>query len=282
MRVEDSQGNEIGHYTDSDVTSVDVALSKFTPGETYTVYVGARPINGGDEDIVWTQMQFTVPPEATATPKPTVAPISAPQISIGSTAYSENGVPYLTGETAIFQWTADGDVQGYRARLVNTSGDRHTLGDTESTSYTLTLSELAPGLYTIEVGAIPAYAQSEDDIVWTSYQFGIPETPQATDDPSATPEPVWPTQVDYQSSPEDIQLIQQKLYQLNMLSTENLVPGTLDELTLSAISSFQTRMNELYDANLPVIDPLDPLSVIDEMTLKALEMVTPELLNPEL
>ena len=61
--------------------------------------------------------------------------------------------------------------------------------------------------------------------------------------------------------------MQQRLYQLGLLSTEDLQPGVLDAPTLRAIASFQQYMNETYDMGLSVIDPENPDSLIDAKTL---------------
>ena len=68
-----------------------------------------------------------------------------------------------------------------------------------------------------------------------------------------------------------------KLYQLGLLVTDGLQPGTLDEMTLQAIASFQQRMNEQYDLNLPGIDPTNPDAIIDTQTLQAIQQATPDM-----
>lgn len=270
--VEDSEGNRFLNQTDYSGTVGTLEVNRLTPGQTYTIGVGARPRGGSEEDIVWATAQFTVPVQATATPEPEPTPssVTSPQINIDGTAYSQDGVPYLTGNTAIFSWMSTGELQGYQVYMTNSAGQKVDLGNTTETSKTIRLTDLAPDVYQIYVGAVPVGARNEGDIVWNSMTFGIPASdPTPTPQPSATQNPSadFPTSLDKNSASADIQKVQQRLYQLGLLSTEDLQPGVLDVPTLRAIASFQQYMNETYDMGLSVIDPENPDSVIDAKTL---------------
>ena len=48
-------------------------------------------------------------------------------------------------------------------------------------------------------------------------------------------------------------------------------------MTLQAIASFQQRMNEQYDLNLPGIDPTNPDAIIDTQTLQVIQQATPDM-----
>ena len=281
--VDDAGGNRLISETNTQTTSGQLPVGNLTAGQVYTVTVGARPVNGSDADIQWTTGQFIIPIPATPVPtaEPTVAPVSMPQINIDGTAYNKDGVIYLTGSTAIFNWAADGEKTGYRVYVENGS-DRITIGDNASTSYTLDLSTLPAGIYSIHVGVVPAGARGDIDIVWNSLRFGIPAA--ATPEPTAapTPEPVapsWPTELSAASAPEAIQQVQMKLYQLQLLSTDGLQAGILDAPTLQAIARFQMFMNETYDMMLPVIDPANLNSIIDAETLAQLNAATLEMMG---
>ena len=63
--------------------------------------------------------------------------------------------------------------------------------------------------------------------------------------------------------------MQMALYKYGLINTESAQPGVLDEATLEAVANFQLRVNELYDANLTVIDPSVD-AFVDEMTLNLL------------
>ena len=73
-----------------------------------------------------------------------------------------------------------------------------------------------------------------------------------------------------ESDPETIQQLQMRLYSLGLLSTDGLEPGVLDRATLEAVAEFQTRVNEMYEAGLTVVDPADPTSAVDVTTLRAI------------
>ena len=282
VRVTDPDGATV-FTTDLTDTQGTLSAGMFTPGKTYTFSVGAIPTGGSAADAVWTSGQFAVPvpvtPEPTAAP--TVAPVSKPGISIDGTAQNIDGVPYLTGDKAIFTWTSEGSLQGYRVYITNSAGARRDLGDVTDTSWTISLSDLAPDVYTIQVGAVPMGARNEDDIVWSSFTFGIPsgqptEAPESTDAPSN-----WPTTLSAASSEDDIKSVQAKLYMLKLIpNTGSIIPGTLDETTLAAIVSFQQLMNADFGANLPVIDPTNPDLVVDSETLAMLQQITPDMLTP--
>ena len=63
--------------------------------------------------------------------------------------------------------------------------------------------------------------------------------------------------------------MQWALYKYGLINADNAEPGVLDAATLEAVAAFQMKVNELYGANLTVIDPAMDSS-IDEATLNYL------------
>ena len=304
VRITDAEGNEIVPSQTTKQTGLSVKASAMKPGMTYTITVGALPVNGTQEDVKVSRAMFMLPaptpaptaeptpvptevptpdPTEAPTPAPTAARIGQPVINLGGSAYQQDGIPYLTDNSVIVSWNAEGNVQSYTIFVENQAGERQNLGTTTDTSRTVNTQSLPAGLYTIYVGALPENG-SQDDIQWSSYRFGIPApTPKPTDIPTQapTPEPPPPTEapavqisvegpISGSSDAETIQKLQMKLYSLGLLSTDGLQPGVLDQRTLQAVADFQTRMNETYGAGLVVVDPSDLTSVVDEATVNAL------------
>ena len=267
-------------------TEMPVSSKTMTPGVTYSLHVGAMPANGGKEDVVWQTVQLIRPVMATAEPtaEPTEAPTRAPSVStpvlnIGSSVYQENGVTYVSGESIIFSWTADGDVDHYIATLRYEDGTGYSLGSTHDTSKTVEtdyLRSLKPaGMWRLEVGAV-AVGASDEDAVWNMLTFGVPgaAAPEEPDEPAETEAPADPgsekiTYIDAASDPNDIQTMQMALYKYGLINTDTAQPGLLDAATLEAVAAFQMKVNELYGAELYVIDPTMD-AFVDEATLNLL------------
>ena len=282
VKVTDPSGGVVFETNLTDTQGV-LPVSSFAPGTVYTVSVGAIPTGGSAAEAYWVTGQFAIPvpvtPEPTA--EPTVAPVSNPSINIDGTAQNIDGVPYLTGDTAIFSWNAEGALQGYRVYITNSSGNRRDLGDVPGTSWTLSLSEFAPDVYAIHVGVVPMGARNEDDIVWSSFTFGIPAA-QPTDAPLPTDAPAaqWPSSLSAASSADDVRVVQEKLYTLKLIpNADAIIPGTLDAITLTAIADFQQLMNATFNTTLTVIDPTAADAVVDAETLALLQQTTPDMLS---
>ena len=279
----DEDNNLINSTDATTKTEMTVNSKDMSPGKTYTLRVGALPENGGEADIVWQTIQLARPAAATAeptqepTPEPTRAPsVNAPVINIGSSVYQENGVTYISGSSIIFSWMAEGDVDHYTATLSYEDGTDYSLGSTNDTGKTVEtdylLSLKGPGLWRLTVGAVPL-GGSEADAVWNQLVFGVPGAAE----PEAPVEPDVPadsgseqlTYIDAASDPNDIQSVQWALYKYGLINADNAEPGVLDAATLEAVAAFQMKVNELYGANLTVIDPAMDSS-IDEATLNYL------------
>ena len=291
VQILDANNNVITSQPATLQTGINVNADRMQAGMVYTISVGARPVNGSDADIAWTQAQFKLPdpvtPEPTAEPTPvptpeptpeptsapTVASVGRPSVTVGGSAYQQGGISYMTDSTIILSWGADGDVAGYVVYVENESGERHNLGTTLDTSRTLSASSLPAGVYTVHVGAIPVNG-TQDDAQWGAATFGIPApTPEPTAEP--TPEPEVPAEepvrqtggpIDASSDSGTIQQLQMKLYGMGLLPSD-AQEGVLDRATLEAVADFQSRANERYQAGLEVIDPTNPNSVVDPTTL---------------
>ena len=186
---------------------------------------------------------------------------------------------YVSGDTIIFSWTADGDVDHYIATLRYEDGTSYSLGSTHDTSKTVEtdyLRSLKPaGMWRLEIGAV-AVGASDEDAVWNTLTFGIPgvAAPEEPDAPVETEAPADPgsekiTYIDSSSDANDVQLMQMALYKYGLINTDTAEPGVLDTATLEAVAAFQMKVNELYGANLYVINPNEDYFV-DEATLDLL------------
>ncbi len=280
----DGSGSLINSKTTSRAGEISIKASSLKFGEIYTLRIGALPKGGGEDDIIWQTVQLTryVSAEEEATPEPTQPPrkpsVGAPAIHIGSSAYQQDGVTYISGETVIFSWMADGDVQYYNAELLYEDGTSYSLGDTSDTSRTVSISQLNPGMWKLRVGAMPIDG-GRDDMVWSELIFGVPASkveeeipsqPAETPDEPSGDDPVL-TYVDAFSSEDDIRKVQIALYKFGLINSDEVKAGVLDEITIEAVIRFQQRVNEVYGIELEVIDPNTWDNIfIDERTLDCL------------
>lgn len=76
LYIDDANGNTVYQLEGTDYTQRLVDIDELTPGETYTVTVGALP-EDSNESIVWAEAQFWMP-----TPEPTPSPTPAPVITL--------------------------------------------------------------------------------------------------------------------------------------------------------------------------------------------------------
>ena len=278
VRITDAAGNDISEPQRTTQTGATLRADNMQADMIYTLTVGVVPVNGGESDMRVSRAQFVRParetPEPEPTPRPAVANIGKPVVNIGGSAYQKDGVPYMTDDSIIISWTADGDVKSYTIFVENQSGERQELGTTTDTSRTVSASSLPAGVYTIYVGALPE-GGGADDMQWSSTRFAIPSAESGASDPgseggSGGGSHAPASAVSAGSDSDTIQQLQMRLYSLGLLSTDGLTPGVLDEKTLRAVAEFQQRMNDQYGADLNVLDPGDPSSVIDAATVRAL------------
>ena len=64
IRVEDSSGNGIVNKEATKDTSFNLETRKMTPGEVYSLRVGAMPAGGTEDDILWKTARFMLPGES--------------------------------------------------------------------------------------------------------------------------------------------------------------------------------------------------------------------------
>ena len=83
-------------------------------------------------------------------------------------------IVYITDPVeVIFNWNAEGDVQGYMLYMTNSLEQRKDLDKTTANMLTMDLSTLPADTYVLHVGAVPVGAQSEADVVWGTITFVI-------------------------------------------------------------------------------------------------------------
>ena len=112
---------------------------------------------------------------------PRLAP-GSPQVVINGFYHLEGDVMTIDGETFTLEWRAPGKVEAYVVYLDYPSGQREAQHWTTEVARTLTTDVLAPGIYTLRVGAIPKNG-AEADAVWGEVSFSIPApkpTPAST------------------------------------------------------------------------------------------------------
>ena len=274
----DGDGSLMNSKTTSKAGEVTIKAADLELGEIYRLEIGALPEGGSESDIVWQTIRVSRYVEVEAEPDPTKAPekasVGKPAINLGSTAYQEDGIPYISDTSVIFNWMAEGDVDYYIATLYYEDGTSWSLGETRDTSKSVPTDQLDPGLWKLKVGAMPI-GGSEDDMKWTELIFGVP-TPEIPDEPENEPEISVPEgdtiiYLDGNSDPEDIQLVQMALYKYGLINSDEAELGSLDEPTLEAVIRFQELVNEIYDLDLEVIDlNAEGEIYLDEYTLDCL------------
>lgn len=273
----DGDGSLINSKTTSKAGEVSIKASDLKLGEIYRLEIGALPEGGSETDIIWQTIQISRYKEIEATAEPTREPakpsVGTPAISLGSAAYQQDGIPYISDDTVIFNWMAEGDVEYYKVTLYSRDGESYSLGETSSTSKSVPTSQLEPGLWKLEVGAMPA-GGDKDDMKWAEMIFGVPaeELPEEPgSDPAGGEGDTTITYLDGNSDPEEIQLVQMALYKYGLINADEIAVGSLDEPTLEAVIRFQELVNERYGANLPLIDLNGEGEIyLDEATLDCL------------
>ena len=263
-------------------TGFELDTSSMKPERVYTLHVGALPVNGGEDDVSWhtIQLMCEAQPTQEPTPKPTQKPTAGkPAINIGSSVYQKDGIAYINDDSIIFSWMADGQVESYTVYLLYEDGTQFSLGETGSTSKTVSASQLQPGKYKLYVGAKPI-GGSDDDIVWNNLPFVMPAE-EATQAPAAKPTQM-PEDlpllqlITSRSKPEDILRMQTFLYAYGLIPLDTQ-EGVLDEYTIYAVITFQQKVNEVLGANIiPIVDPTaEGFSIedftVDEITLAYLQ-----------
>lgn len=257
-------------------------------GQTYEIRVGAMPIGGRNEDMVWRSLYITLSMPAASEPEPefdepdpeipqfTDTPeqddepeyepagqVGVPVLNIGSSVYQQGGVTYVNDDTVILTWMADGDVESYDVALIYEDGTRFTLGNTTDTSRTVSAAQLQPGMYTL---AVTANAMRGGEPRSQQLTFAIPYNTTAEPEVSGD-DAGQDANASYVN--EEVRNIQMALYRYGLINPDNITEGVLDYETLAAVSEFQQLVNEQYGYNLPVLDP-GSATAIDLETLNVL------------
>ena len=164
-QIIDAEENVFFDYSgDELVTNYEIAANAITPDVVYTLKVGAMPVNGQEEDIFWKTAQFKR--EAVI-----VGTITSLTIQIGEEEAGEDAV-ILPGDSFTASWNAEGDVESYFYRVLDSEDNVVDQGDAvEATTLDISAEHFSSGeVYTLEVGAMPVNGQ-EDDIFWGTAQF---------------------------------------------------------------------------------------------------------------
>ena len=248
-----------------DYTSTNIPLSKLAEGVTYEVTVAAIPTNGTAEDGQSATLRF-------AKAAPVIGTVEAPVIRI-EPGSMQDGVYYVDSDFTI-SWSANGDVAGYFLRITD-GNTNFANGQVDYTSTNIPLSNLAEGVtYEVTVVAIPTNGTVEDGQSATAYfvrpvpvvEEPVVEEPPVEEAPveeapveePAVQEPVvqepvaqepWAMPMTRNSDPVLIEQMQNVLASWGWLVLDGdgaAVRGQLDSVTLNAVLSFQTYVNEQY------------------------------------
>ena len=273
-----------GTAADGKSTDVRFALEAAQPTATPTPVPTEAPTEAPTDE-----------PTEAPTDEPTEAPIgevSAPVVGI-EPAVEQDGVYYVDSDFTI-TWHADGDVAGYFLRITDGNVD-FANGQVDYTSTNIPLSNLAEGVtYEVTVVAIPTNGTVEDGKSTTLYfakaapvvEEPVVEEPPVEEAPveeepveeAPIDEPVaqepWAVPMTRSSDPALIEQMQDVLASWGWLVLDGdgaAVRGQLDSVTLNAVVSFQTYVNEQYAPEgtpLVMVDPAASDPQIGTDTLK--------------
>ena len=128
-------------------------------------------------------------PEPEPTEAPAVGSVGDIDIAFDDVAAGSDVVSVAEGQLTV-RWRAQGDVDSYYVSVEDGQGRAIAREEgTEHTGFTVNTDQMAPGeVYTLRLGVLPE-GGGQDDIVWRTARFMLPEqvTPEPTEAP--TPEP---------------------------------------------------------------------------------------------
>ncbi len=222
-RIDLLDGENVLQSADVENGAIGLDSSYLESGKVYTLRVTAIPSDSAASEQS-AQVNFAVAaeeavpeqtPEATEEPTsepteeptaepeeetvPTVAEITAPEISVNTVEYTDNGVAYVAEGYVSFNWFSEGSVASYYIELSDGNG---VLAEQSMEDNTVSIqsSMMTPGtVYTFRVTAIPENGTEADGAASEIY-FALP-IPQATEAPIVEPEEE-PTQ-EYNEVPEE-------------------------------------------------------------------------------
>ncbi len=167
VTVKDSNDKTLVGWDNTQKTQGSFDASTLTPGEIYTIRVGAVPTNDGE--VVWTEARFGVP-----MPETTDAPVTAPKIEVKTETYVEEKLLHLVGPEAVFTWKSEGAVAEYRLYMVNSQGVRKEIEPTADPEFRFMTAALPADTYMLYVGAVPVgMEEDENAILWNRIVFVI-------------------------------------------------------------------------------------------------------------
>ena len=180
----DSQGN-IVRSGGVNGNSLTIGAAGITPGEGYTLEVIAQPA-GGEPTSARFPFRIAVPATEAPTEAPTPQPISAPSISAAASGHDEGGV-YVFDGSAVFQWSVDGNADGYTVTLYDASGALVNTGNVPGNGIDLSGYNITPGVdYTLEVVAHAADGGADTSATFT-FRVAVPVTEAPTPQPISAP-----------------------------------------------------------------------------------------------
>ncbi|MGX8705922.1 MAG: peptidoglycan-binding protein, partial [bacterium] len=124
--VSDSLGNALIAREGILDTSFNVDAARMQPGEVYTVTIGAKPLGGTEDDIVWQTARFTRPAPAIAEPTPTPLPaanvpeVETPWINIEGID-NGSGLVEINENSLFIRWGANG-ARSYNVQITDSYG----------------------------------------------------------------------------------------------------------------------------------------------------------------
>ena len=177
-----------------DQTIASIPVLSLDPDRTYTITVVAHPV---DEDDASTRasirfVRSVEEPEPDPDEIGVIGKLIVMPMNEGVT--SEGGVCSIPGGTIRFSWVADGAVAGYTYSLLDEDSDPVITQESLSSTTELSLDAgaLKSGVvYTLIVNAIPTNGTPADATTESiSFRLAEAATPEPTEEPVITPEPV--------------------------------------------------------------------------------------------
>lgn len=248
-------------------TTMAVDPSTMAAGEVYAVQVTPVGEDGTAGEYAYVLLsRVKAEPTEEPTPEPTATPepvqVGAASISVSGHSEEADGVYYAADSDITVRWNAENAVS-YDVTVAGTE-----------------YSEVAITEYTLKLSDIP----EDGEIIMTVTGVGADGSRGATATVAIArkTEAKWPIKPD--SKPDYIKEMQVRLYTLGWISAENAAlveQGTLDEITLQAVTDFQfyilSTMPE-YETELVPLDKANP--VIDELTLELMFDANLNLVKP--
>jgi len=119
-----------------------------------------------------------------------VGQVGSVEIAFGDTLAGTDVVTVPEGKVSV-RWRAEGDVEGYSVSVQDGAG--RSIVDqraTRDTGFTIDTGRMTPGeVYTLRLGVVPKNG-TEDDVVWQTVRFMLPEQAPLEPEVEVEPEPI--------------------------------------------------------------------------------------------